>query len=284
MTNRISVEPIRFHGIDCLRITSGGAVAVVARFGAQVLSWIPEGGSEMLFLSERASFDGGVAIRGGIPVCFPQFSGLGALPKHGVVRTRLWDVGAHSPHAARLVFQSDDETLRLWPHAFEAAIEVSLGARVLEVCLVVRNAGSESFAFTGALHTYLRVTDLDNVRLEGLAGCEYRDAAAGNVIRTERASGITFDGEVDRVYHGPRDALSLREGSKALSIASSGFADTVVWNPGAALCSGLADMAPDGFRRMVCVEAAAARLPVLLPGGASWRGIQTLSIPAGSAG
>jgi hypothetical protein len=52
-----------------------------------VLSWVTPDGRERLFLSDKAVFDGSVAIRGGIPVCWPQFAGLGELPKHGFVRT-----------------------------------------------------------------------------------------------------------------------------------------------------------------------------------------------------
>mgnify|MGYP000843961582 CR=1 FL=1 len=82
-----SIEEIEFHGIAALRLNGPrGASAVVSKLGAQVLSWVTPDVRERLFLSDKAVFDGSVAIRGGIPVCWPQFAGLGELPKahHGV--------------------------------------------------------------------------------------------------------------------------------------------------------------------------------------------------------
>ena len=53
---------------------SSGARVVVSKFGATVLSWTLPSGKQMLYLSKIASLDGTKAIRGGIPVVFPQFS------------------------------------------------------------------------------------------------------------------------------------------------------------------------------------------------------------------
>jgi glucose-6-phosphate 1-epimerase len=49
----------------------------------------------------------------------------------------------------------------------------------------------------------------------------------------------------------------------------------VVWNPWVDKCADLADMPADGWRHMLCVEAAATR-PVSLPAGEEWYGRQTL--------
>ena len=275
-----SAETIAFHGIECLRLCADGASVVVARLGGQVISWIPADGRERLFLSERARYDGSVAIRGGIPVCFPQFSGLGSLPKHGLVRTRHWQVvpatGADGG-CLRLSCGADAQSRALWMHEFELVLDVHLSAAQLKIGLTVRNLGVADFSFTGALHTYFAVCDIGSVRLEGLAGTEYRDAAGGNALCTDAANALGFGPEIDRVYHDTPRELMLFDGTARLAVGSAGFADTVVWNPGAVLCTGLADMAPDGYRRMVCVEAAAARLPVFVPAGADWRGHQMLT-------
>lgn len=274
------VETIAVHGLECLRLRAEGASVVVARLGGQVISWIPADGRERLFLSERACFNGSVALRGGIPVCFPQFSGLGSLPKHGLVRTRHWQVVRATEAdggCLRLSCGADPQSRALWTHEFELVLDVHLSAAQLSVGLTVRNPGAADFSFTGALHTYFAVGDIGAVRLLGLTGVGYRDAAGGNALCTDTANALVFGPEIDRVYHDAPRELMLIDGTARLSVASGGFADTVVWNPGAVLCAGLADMAPDGYRRMVCVEAASARLPVCVPAGADWRGHQMLT-------
>jgi len=57
-----------------------GAQFSATEFGGHVCSWIPAGGKEQLFLSKTSELGSGVAIRGGVPVVFPQFAGMGSLP------------------------------------------------------------------------------------------------------------------------------------------------------------------------------------------------------------
>ena len=58
-----------FHGLPALRLESGeGARATVLLHGAQLVSWVPADGTEQLYLSPRAVFDGRQAVRGGVPV------------------------------------------------------------------------------------------------------------------------------------------------------------------------------------------------------------------------
>ncbi|MFX6031775.1 hypothetical protein ABTE99_19565, partial [Acinetobacter baumannii] len=74
-----------------------GDVAIVALQGAQVLSWVMADGVERLYLSPRSVFDGHTAIRGGVPVCFPQFNQRGPLAKHGFARNLPWRVVDEGP-------------------------------------------------------------------------------------------------------------------------------------------------------------------------------------------
>ena len=75
------IEAIDFHGIEALRLHGPkGSSAVISKLGGQVLSWLTPDDREHLYLSENAIFDGSVAIRGGIPVCWRQVCNLGSLP------------------------------------------------------------------------------------------------------------------------------------------------------------------------------------------------------------
>ncbi len=277
------IQTQTFHGQPALVLTTaGGARAVVSPFGAQVLSWSPAGGGERLYLSPDARFDAATAVRGGVPVCFPQFAGLGKLPKHGFARTLPWTVSGQrcgDDYAlVTLRLTDDDATFALWPHAFAAELTVLLENDRLELELEVENTGHAPFAFTAALHTYLAVHEVENASLEGLHGLEYRDAADGDRIKRESGPALTVEGEVDRVYHGVTRPLLLRDAGRSLGIHVDGFPDVVVWNPWEHKSATLPDLPDKGFRHMLCVEAAAARSKIQLDAGEEWYGRQSLVV------
>lgn len=279
---KLSIETIDFHGIEALRLNGPrGATAVISKLGAQVLSWVAPDGRERLFLSDKARFDGSVAIRGGVPVCFPQFSGLGDLPKHGFVRTREWSVGTQRTGddyaLVTLETVSDESTRALWPHSFQAELALMLEADRIDMELCITNTGGAPFSFTGALHAYLRVVQVEDVALEGLVGHDYCDATDGNRIGRETAAELIVDREIDRAYLNVKRPQQLHAGNLSLAIQSQGFPDTVVWNPWVDRCAELKDMPADGWRHMLCVEAAATQ-PITLPAGEEWYGRQTLVI------
>ncbi|MEO8334906.1 MAG: D-hexose-6-phosphate mutarotase [bacterium] len=269
---------------------SDGASAEVYRHGAHVTSWRPApGADERLFLSARSEFGGHAAIRGGIPVIFPQFASEGPLPKHGFARTSMWTL-AEEPHgpdgsaAAVFTLASSPATLAIWPHSFLATLSVRVHGKGLAVELGVRNTGAETFAFTSALHTYLRVKDSSKTTLAGLKGTRYRESSAPGVFTVDEDDALHIAGEVDRVYvDAPRRVL-LKEPERGLSIDAAGFHDVVVWNPGARAAE-LRDMEPEGERRMLCVEAGAVQQPVRLHPDDQWTGSQTLiALPSDGSG
>jgi glucose-6-phosphate 1-epimerase len=88
---------------------------------------------------------------------------------------------------------------------------------------------------------------------------------------------LTFEGEFDRVYAAAPHALTLRCGPRVLTLEQSeAWSHTVVWNPGAERCAQLADMPPDGYAQMLCVEAAQVTEPVSVGAGEVWQGWQRL--------
>lgn len=275
------IEAQTFNGQPIQRLsTRAGAQALVSPFGGQVLAWKPARGAERLYLSPEAQFDGATAIRGGIPVCFPQFADLGRLPKHGFARTRAWELAEQRTGddfaLVTLRLTDDDETRALWPHAFSAELTVVLENERLDIELEIENTGHAPFAFTCALHTYLAVREVENVRLEGLYGHEYRDAADHGQLKRDTGDVLTVESEVDRVYHELSRPLLLRDTDRSLGIQVEGFPDVVVWNPWEAKAAALADLPDKGFRHMLCVEAAAAQHRIELDAGASWHGRQSL--------
>ncbi|HEX6058183.1 MAG TPA: D-hexose-6-phosphate mutarotase [Gemmatimonadaceae bacterium] len=257
-----------------------GGRAEISLHGAHVLSWTRPGGDEMLFLSRRAVFDVRSAIRGGVPVIFPQF-GPGPLPKHGFARTARWTLAElradRSAAHARLALRDDDATRAVWPHPFHLELEATLDD-CLTMRLSVANPGGVPFAFTAALHTYLRVADAGRARLVGLRGVRYIDKVRGGAHAIETADAVTIAEPVDRIYLEAPRSLRLDDvaGGRAIEIVQEGFRDTVVWNPWADGVASLPDMAPDEWRAMLCVEAAAAGDPVRVAPGGTWSGTQRL--------
>ena len=265
-----------FRGQPCIRLSAGnGDTALVALHGAQVLSWIA-GGRERLFLSPSAVFDGQAAIRGGIPLCFPQFNQRGPLTKHGFARNLAWRAEAGATGLA-LHLVDDEHTRTWWPQAFAARLDVVLSAGGLRVDCTVRNTGTAAWDFTIALHSYLCVDDIAQASVHGLDGCARWDAVQD--VRGTQHGPITFAGEYDSVFAAAPAPLQLHDGAHRLEITQSpSMSQTVVWNPGAALCARLPDMPADGYAHMLCVETAQIDTPVVLASGAVWSGGQGLRV------
>lgn len=271
-----------YQGLACHRLTlPGGETVLVALQGAHVLSWISQG-RERLYLSPNNLWDGHSAIRGGVPVCFPQFNQRGTLPKHGFARNMAWQAGEAVTTEGGLhidfALRADADTLAIWPQQFVVQLRVALTPGELLLTLTVHNAeAQQDLLFTGALHTYLAVDDIDLTDLQGLGLRPEWDAVA-NVHGVADAA-LYFEGEFDRVYDAAPQPLTLQDGSSTLQIEQSpSWGQSVVWNPGAEKCATLPDMPADGFAHMLCVEAAQVFEPISIPAGGQWVGWQRLTV------
>ena len=262
-----------------------GAQAIVLLHGGHVVSWIPAGGREQLYLSPQAVAGPGQAVRGGVPVIFPQFEQRGpdtSLPRHGLSRTRTWAVESSSraKDHAQLTLALDDnaETRALWPHSFTLELTVSISGQRLDLELYAHNPGETSWPFAAALHTYLAVSDLSQARLQGLEGCHYVDSLTGGETVEDHPE-KRFSGEIDRIYAKARNLL-LRDGPRRLAIETDQLPDVVLWNPGPDKCAALNDMPPDGWQRMLCVEGGNILEPLTLGPDESWSGRQSFTLLA----
>jgi glucose-6-phosphate 1-epimerase len=260
-----------------------GAQASVLLQGAHLLSWKPAGAGEQLYLSPASSLAAGNPVRGGVPVVFPQFAKLGPLGQHGFARTLPWQLDhANSDAATAVLSLRDDATTRdLWPHKFYLQMRIQIIERQLHLELSCLNAGTTAFNFTSALHTYLAVTDINQARIRGLEGLPYTDAVDQQEKIQSEALFATTD-QLNRVYRQCQPNLLLHEQQgeavRQIAIHQQGFSDVVVWNPGEALCATLPDMTPQGYRNMLCIEAAQLSHPVHLDPGQRWIGSQSLQL------
>ena len=267
-------------------IGDDGSRLIACAHGGHVLGWTPAGGRPRLWLSPTAECGPGLAIRGGIPVIFPQFAGRGPLPKHGVARNRAWRVSSGplagesgSPEERGITWQAtltaDQETLAIWPYQFELTLTArALGDR-LDTTLTARNTGTEPWSFTAALHTYLALGD-PTATIQGLGGRSAEDNAAPGTMTTLGTPGAELPALEPRdvaVRQAPEPLRLDDPVLGPLEITAEGFADRVVWNPGAG--HGLGDVPAGAEQNFVCIEPAALT-PIELAPGEAWNGRQTL--------
>jgi glucose-6-phosphate 1-epimerase len=262
-----------------------GSSADVYLNGAHVTSWIPAGGSEVLFMGKTATFAPGDPIRGGIPVVWPQFANLGGLPQHGFARKSEWELAENAdssdePASVKLVLTDDHRTRELWPYHFRAELTVSIDDKSLMVKLDAYNTGDEVFSFTSALHTYLAVADIRESAIRGLTGKWYLDKTQGGNETKDEAKKLVIGDETDRVYLKAPKKIELedRGNNRRIEVRAVGFRDAVIWNPWVEKVTGFIGLDPEDYLRMVCIEAAQIGSPVELKPGASWSGSQTLAL------
>lgn len=243
--------------------------------GAQVLAWRPAGNAPVIWLSSQAVFAPGMAIRGGVPICFPWFgSGLSGdlSPAHGFARLVEWRPTSVSEvdGVTTVVHEltEADVTAPEFPYRYRAVATVEFGS-TLTMSLRVENTDDGPLTFEAALHTYLHVGDATQIELLGLDGAGYHDKVLGS--DAVQSGPVTIDGEVDRVY-ASSSAVEVHDPvlGRTLLVEKSGSDSTIVWNPWVQKAQAMSDFGDEEWREMVCVETAnvGASAPTLGPGEA----------------
>ncbi|XXG51584.1 hypothetical protein AAC387_Pa03g0116 [Persea americana] len=289
--DRVSVECCKgINGLEKVVLREArGSSAEVYLYGGQVTSWKNDHGEELLFVSSKATFKPPKAIRGGIPICFPQFSSHGVLEQHGFARNRSWSIDTNPPPFPTsssnktfvdLLLKPSEEDGKIWPHSFEFRLRIALGpGGDLMLTSRIRNTDSKPFNFTFAYHTYFSVSDISEVRVEGLETLDYLDNLHNRERFTEQGDALTFESEVDKVYVSTPTKIAIldHEKKRTFVLRKDGLPDAVVWNPWDKKAKAMPDFGDDEYKHMLCVEAAAIEKPITLKPGEEWRGRQELS-------
>ncbi|KAH0487122.1 MAG: uncharacterized protein KVP18_000007 [Porospora cf. gigantea A] len=254
--------------MQCIAITHpSGASCTIDTYGATIVSWKIADGTEMLYKSPLS--EEGQPIRGGIPVCFPQFGTAGDFPvKHGVARRSThWSSSVRQSAAEfTLVLEGED-----FPEQPTLTYTVELDANRLTLTLDVMGP----IVFNGALHTYFRAPNgIENVSVSGLGGAPATDLG-GAVVLPEA---LKFEGPRDTIVLDAPHSLSLNTGARIIDFGlEEGWTDVVLWNVGGDL---LKDMPKGDWRGYFCAEAALAAREhrVALGRGETWRGVHSLEV------
>jgi len=274
-------------GFPFIHIHNQHADALISLYGGQILSYRPKGHDELMFLSKKAFFEEGKAIKGGVPVCWPWFGPHPtekSLPAHGFVRNRMWKV-VHTETTqdaatrVSLGIESSPETLSMWPHDFRLTLDITVGKTIL-LKLTTRNTGDQHFSISQALHSYFSVGDISLTTLSGLDAKQYIDKTDNGVTKTQHGD-VTVHTEVDRVYYDVPASLTIADKSnqRHIEITSEGNNTAVVWNPWSKISIASADLLDDDYQRFLCVETANALMDVVeIPAGNEYSLITEIGI------
>nr|GEZ21893.1 putative glucose-6-phosphate 1-epimerase [Tanacetum cinerariifolium] len=96
------------------------------------------------------------------------------------------------------------------------------------------------------------VSDIGEVRVQGLETMDYIDNLSNKERFTEQGDVITFEAEFDRVYLGSPNIVAVldHERKQTYVIRREGLSDVVVWNPWDKKAKSMTDMGFDEYRRM----------------------------------
>ncbi|KAL3609827.1 hypothetical protein D5086_000847 [Populus alba] len=281
------------NGVDQVVLRNWrGASARVSLHGGQVLSWRTDQGEELLFTSSKAIFKPPNPVRGGIPICFPQFGNCGSLEQHGFARKKIWAIDQNPPPFLQhndsndkvytdLLLKPSEEDLKIWPHSFEFRLRVCLTVEGnLTMISRIRNINCKPFSFSIAFHTYFSISDISEVRVEGLETLDYLDNLFQRERFTEQGDALTFESEVDRVYLSSSDVIAVfdHEQKRTFTIRKEGLPDVVVWNPWEKKSKSMVDFGDEEYKQMLCVDGAAIEKQVTLKPGEEWTGRLELSV------
>jgi glucose-6-phosphate 1-epimerase len=249
-------------GLARVQITGAWGEGQMYLHGAHVTSWKPAGNDEVLFISTKSRWEEGHAIRGGIPICFPWFRGKlddPHAPAHGFVRTKMWQLESVIENeigiAVTMFTQSDEHTRKWWPGEFRLVHRAIFGSE-LRLELVCMNTGTTPFRFEEALHTYNRIANIQDARLQGLDGVSYLDNTESNKEKTQRGDAIIAS-PTDNAYRYTQNEVDLLDPNKKrrIRLRKEHSLSTVVWNPWSQGAARLQDLGDGEWRQFLCVEA-----------------------------
>jgi glucose-6-phosphate 1-epimerase len=259
----------REQGLIRASVTTAACTAELYLQGAHLTQWQPEGHKPVLFLSERSAIVPGKAIRGGVPIIFPWFGARTATatsprtdgPAHGFARRSNWQIASATIHGddihLTLTLEPNDISRSLGYDDFLLTYKLIIGA-ALKLQLIVKNRSKDPMVFEEALHTYFMVGDVQQIAISGLVDTEYLDKTDGLKRKRQSESTLILTGETDRPYLNTEATIAIADPiiKRRITMDKQNSKTTVVWNPWSEQTAKLADMNPDGWKQMVCIESA----------------------------
>ena len=332
-----SDKPQGQEGFAAVRVTheATGASIVVHPQGATLMSWMPApapenptphpsapgtevlldsgktvrvgGTGDVLFVSKDTRLQSDKAIRGGVPIAFPQFAGEGSLPNHGFARTSQWTVAEKADGKIVLTLAHSAQTQAVWNRCFKLEMCIEFDDAACHSTLSITNT-SDSCDDSGSapapmepqalLRTYYRVQSIDAVAVEHLEGLTYEDKVQDFAKSELKDKRWGIKGETDCIFHNAapdgKKKITLDSGSgmwrhitfwAELCEKQGGDAsavnvpcDVVVWNPWIEKAKAMGDFGDDEYQHMICVEPGCVRSKPTIPPGATLKLHQIIAL------
>ena len=251
-------------GLPAVYVKNNAATAEIILLGAHLVSYRPAKSTELIWLSKATRFENGVAIRGGIPVCWPWFSKHPEhpdFPMHGFARTANWSfTEAHDDGDAKTVvtmtLKNSPATLAFFPYKFTVKAVFTI-ADTLAVELITTNDDDKPFTISQALHTYFQIGAIEEISIDGVGGKDYLDKVGGGCVERTLAEGpLTVHSEVDYVFKNAPGPFAIHDEKlgRTIAVTTEGSNSAVVWNPWIEKSKKMSDYLPNSYLDMVCVE------------------------------
>lgn len=271
------------NGLNTVQLENNYGTINIYLQGAQLTSYSPVNGKEVIWLSESAYLLPNKPIRGGVPICWPWFGQhpvSNDLPQHGFARTSLFHLETinHNQQGDSdivLKLESNEDTLQLWPYRFELYVCFNLGKN-LTIRVITKNTGENQIPLTQAIHSYFKVENIFETQVSGFEQCHYFNKIANETSKQNEKMLVVTE-ETDRIYYQNNAQVELKDKNNTLMLQHQGSDSTVIWNPWQTNAKSISDFDDDGYKQMICIESAMTQQNYKLQPGESHQLIQIIN-------
>lgn len=264
----------------CYDIDHPCFTARISQFGGQLLSYIPKGKNEIIWLSNKAKLDGSKPIRGGAPICWPWFGPAKNEhkdePQHGYVRNLNWNITHTTVNQQSMDIILSPQIPNALKHKISLTVELKItfsfetstpvgSSNACSIELTTINSTDKPQGLSQAIHTYFSIESISNCRITGLNDVNYIDKLDNQVVKNQQGD-ILITEHTDRIYITDLSSVDLQSQNMAVQISGKGHDSIVIWNPWVDNAKAMPDFDDEGYKHMICVEMANTQNLTLQPG------------------
>lgn len=284
--SHVFCQTVKIDQLEAIKVEHPLFSATLLLQGAQLIEFTPNSRTmdnshlkNLLWLSDSVQYQQGKPLRGGIPICWPWFGNLDKNPNviqdqvkpeaqagaHGFARTMPWIVHSIIENCGYveiiLELTNTPESKNIWPYEFNLKARFVF-SKTLMVELITTNTGTDSFAISQALHTYLPTSDITKTYIHNAHASRYIDALDNWKVK-KQVGRIGFSEETDRLYFFTENdkasseyQLRVESPNLQLILNNSHSQSAVIWNPWIDKSKWLSQLSPEDFNKMYCIETA----------------------------